>query len=156
MQKPASTGQHLSCTRPAQTCRPIHDHYQSQKVPPLITSFVKAYLQGAQSTCSDFIFSTTHWLYSLEKRETWKGEGHPCVSFQETEAGAVLEVAHSCASGWRLGAVPHRGVCSVSRMRLGPRPSPASPFCRAALRSEQPAQRYLAALLSYLTEISLS
>lgn len=60
---------------------------ESEKGPPLITSFVKAYLQGAQSTCSVFVFSTTHWLYSLERRETWKPQDHPCVSFQETEAG---------------------------------------------------------------------
>lgn len=51
----------------------------------------------------------------------------------------------------------HAAECgSVSRVRPGPRPSPASPFCRVALRSEQPAQRFMAALLSYLTEISLS
>lgn len=55
---------------PSPDVRPIHDHYQSEKVSPLITSFVKAHLQGAPSTCSVFIFSATHWLYPHERRET--------------------------------------------------------------------------------------
>lgn len=70
--------------------------------------------------------------------------------FRKLRLGAALEVAHYGA--FVLGQAA--GCGSVSRVRLGPRPGPASPFCRVAFRSEQPAQRYVAALLSYVTDLS--